>query len=77
MKLDATKYRLVAKGLKDSFNNCKEKNFERRATVVAVSTHVPLICLLHILAEQEGYTDEINTILDKLMKFYKVSEVIL
>lgn len=44
--------------------------------VIAISTGVPIIIVGHYLAELYGYTPELIDIINKLKKFYTVSETI-
>jgi hypothetical protein len=47
-----------------------------KVTNYSVATHVPLIVVAYYIMKIEGTSDELQTIINRLMAFYKYDELV-
>lgn len=76
MKLDIGKYRGAKAALMKMYSNMQEKDIIRRMGSVAVATHTPVICIHAFVLEEFGPSEEIQGSMERLIKFYGITEVI-
>jgi hypothetical protein len=76
MIVNANDYRVNMKSIELMFK-AKKDDIERREFIgsVAVATGVPIIVVAQYLGEIYGFTPQLDSFMDRLKHFYKITEL--
>lgn len=76
MKLDADTYRVNIPTIRVLTEDKTQAERIKLIGTIAVITHVPIIIVAHYIGEMYGVTEELKSLLNTLMKFYTIDEVL-
>jgi hypothetical protein len=76
MKINLNNYKNSLKAVELYLSSNKTMSISDKITVLAVSTHMPLIVCAYYVAKIEGFNKEIHDKINQLMSFYKYDEII-
>lgn len=76
MKIDLNKYSINRPFIQDFYRKSTIKDVSYTVSMCSTSTHCPIIVLAIFLGEDIGYTPEIVSIVERLIKFYGYTEIL-
>jgi len=77
MRIDLNSYHLIRPFIKNWYKNNVNKDVSNAVSMIAASPpYYPCIAVAFILAEELGYTAELREIIERLIKFYRYTEII-
>ena len=76
MVLDANTYRVNIPKIKWVLGGTPEEKRLDKATMLAAAYKVPIIVMLCYVGELYGFSDDLDISIEKLKKFYAVTEVL-
>lgn len=76
MKINLDHYKLSKKFIQEWFLLKSRDNPEYAVSLLSISTHVPCIVVAFYIGEINGWTKEILDIIERLIIFYKYTEIL-
>lgn len=76
MIIDLNKYRLSLPMLNAMLHDKTEKERYEHISLLALSTHVPVIAVVCFIEELYGNNIQLTTLLTQLCKFYNIDEIV-
>lgn len=76
MVLNVNRYRGAKAALVRFFHSMREPDIQRRISLIAITTHTPIIAVAVFVGEDIGFTPELNLMIERLVNDYKITELI-
>lgn len=76
MKIDLLRYKSNLNTIRTYLQVNQNMSLNDKVTNYSVATHVPLIVVAYYIMKIEGASDELQTIINRLMAFYKYDELV-
>lgn len=76
MQLKVNNYLNSLNSIKTIVVNNPHKAIEEQISIAAVATNVPIVAVCYLYESSFGISDELNSIRDKLIKFYRYDNII-